>query len=150
MTAKCVVVNVHLLLLQNMIKHDSGRSKHPLPARGRPRQRCCALGSQASPRVSMRRIFSSLLSQPIALNRFKVLNAWACCAFDNVLSSQRAQHASPKGQRAVHARAVNDRQSPKMGPGKDFQKKNGHRRFNGLTQEQKYCDGSKSKNGPHA
>ena len=140
MTAKCVVVNVHLLLLQNMIKHDSGRSKHPLPARGRPRQRCCALGSQASPRVSMRRIFSSLLSQPIALNRFKVLNAWACCA----------QHASPKGQRAVHARAVNDRQSPKMGPGKDFQKKNGRQRFNGLTQEQKYCDGSKSKNGPHA
>ena len=34
-----------------------------------------------------------------------------------LLSSQRAQHASPKGQRAVHASAVNDRQSPKVGPG---------------------------------
>ena len=94
--------------------------------------------------------FLTFIRSTQALKGFKVLNAWACCAFDNVLSSQRAQHASPKGQRAVHARDVNDRQSPKVGPGKDSQKKNGCRCFNGLTWEQKYCDGSKSKNGPHA
>ena len=34
-----------------------------------------------------------------------------------------ARHTSPKGEPAKHARAVNSRQIPTTGPGKDFQKK---------------------------
>ena len=37
-----------------------------------------------------------------------------------------ARHTSPKGEPAKHARAVNSRQIPTTGPGKDFQK-NGQR-----------------------
>ena len=108
MIATCVVDNVHLLLLQNMIKHDSGRSKHPLPARGRPRQRCCALGGQASPRVSMRRIFSSLLSE--ALKHSKDLKYLMPGPVVPLTMFYPARVL--KGQRAVHARAVNDTKSP--------------------------------------